>query len=82
MPVPSPGDEDDLDALLAKFALEEKATKAVTVVADCEPPSARVNASFVPHLTQVGEARGAACARVHWVQHAQPGRQAVITAAG
>uniref|UniRef100_A0A383WDZ9 DUF4110 domain-containing protein n=1 Tax=Tetradesmus obliquus TaxID=3088 RepID=A0A383WDZ9_TETOB len=48
------GDEDDIDALLAKFALEEKQLKAVQVINDCEPPSARVNASFVPYVTQRG----------------------------
>eukprot|EP00879_Flechtneria_rotunda_P020276 GHRR01021324.1.p1 GENE.GHRR01021324.1~~GHRR01021324.1.p1 ORF type:complete len:137 (+),score=25.57 GHRR01021324.1:1501-1911(+) len=48
------GDEDDIDALLAKFALEEKQLKSVQVIADCNPPSARVNASFVPYITQRG----------------------------
>jgi hypothetical protein len=47
------GDEDDLDALLAKFALEDKKKKAVTVETDCAPPSARVAASFVPYVTPV-----------------------------
>ena len=47
------GDEDDIDALLAKFALEDKQRKEVRVEADCGPPSARVNASFVPYVTPV-----------------------------
>ncbi|KAF8055334.1 KLHDC4 [Scenedesmus sp. PABB004] len=48
------GDEDDLDALLAKVALEDRALKAVTLVTDAPPPSARVNASFVPYVTPRG----------------------------
>eukprot|EP00882_Tetradesmus_deserticola_P027133 GHRQ01030000.1.p1 GENE.GHRQ01030000.1~~GHRQ01030000.1.p1 ORF type:complete len:390 (+),score=173.56 GHRQ01030000.1:29-1171(+) len=48
------GDEDDIDALLAKFSMEEKQLKAVQVINDCDPPSARVNASFVPYTTQRG----------------------------
>eukprot|EP00878_Enallax_costatus_P020083 GHUV01021214.1.p1 GENE.GHUV01021214.1~~GHUV01021214.1.p1 ORF type:complete len:137 (+),score=39.61 GHUV01021214.1:428-838(+) len=48
------GDEDDIDALLEKFALEEKQLKSVEVINDCDPPSARVNASFVPYITQRG----------------------------
>ncbi|KAI8464529.1 MAG: hypothetical protein J3K34DRAFT_474238 [Monoraphidium minutum] len=45
------GDEDDIDALLAQFALQEKAKKEVTLEPDCAPPSARVNASLVPYVT-------------------------------
>lgn len=50
---PCPGDEDDLDALLAKFALADKQQKEVVVVPDADPPSARVNATFVPYITPV-----------------------------
>mmetsp|Transcript_4365 Transcript_4365/g.11848 ORF Transcript_4365/g.11848 Transcript_4365/m.11848 type:complete len:564 (-) Transcript_4365:268-1959(-) len=45
------GNEDDIDALLAKFALEEKAKKQITIESDCSPPGARVSASFVAHST-------------------------------
>ncbi|KAF5841296.1 hypothetical protein DUNSADRAFT_13569 [Dunaliella salina] len=45
------GNEDDIDALLAKFALEEKAKKQVTIESDCQPPGARVSTSFVAHST-------------------------------
>ena len=42
------GGEDDLDALLAKFALEDKMQSSVEVVDDSAPPSARVYSSFTP----------------------------------
>ncbi|GBG00053.1 hypothetical protein Rsub_12797 [Raphidocelis subcapitata] len=45
------GDEDDLDALLAQFAVADKAKKEVTVEQDCPPPGPRVNASLVPYIT-------------------------------
>lgn len=45
------GDEDDIDALLAQFAIQEKAKKGVSVDADCPPPGPRVNASLVAHIT-------------------------------
>jgi len=48
------GDEDDIDALLAQFALAEKSKKAVVVEADCPAPSPRVNASLVPYVTPKG----------------------------
>ena len=42
------GGEDDLEALLAKFALEDKLQSAVEVQDDTAPPSARVYSSFTP----------------------------------
>lgn len=42
------GGEDDLDALLAKFALEDKQRNEPQVEHDAPPPSARVYASFTP----------------------------------
>ncbi|GIL55654.1 hypothetical protein Vafri_11205 [Volvox africanus] len=49
------GDEDDIDALLLRMALEERQRKgAVEVTADCDPPGPRVNASFVPYITPRG----------------------------
>lgn len=48
------GDEDDIDALLAKIALADKAQTAVTIDHDCSPPSARVSASVTAHITPVG----------------------------
>ncbi|KAG2454221.1 hypothetical protein HYH02_001255 [Chlamydomonas schloesseri] len=49
------GDEDDIDALLARMALEEKAKKgAPEVTADVEPPGPRVSASFQPYITPRG----------------------------
>jgi hypothetical protein len=47
-------DEDNIDALLAKFAMEERAKRAVEVEQDCAPPSARANASFSPCVAPVG----------------------------
>lgn len=35
------------------LCVQEKALKTCQVIPDCEPPSARVNASFVPYITQV-----------------------------
>ena len=49
------GDEDDLDALLERFAIEEKQHKTVQIEADCEPPPARVNASFIPWVAPVSQ---------------------------
>lgn len=46
-------DEDNIDALLAKFAIEDKAKKAVEIENDCPPPSARVNASFTAVVAPV-----------------------------
>eukprot|EP00877_Chromochloris_zofingiensis_P007071 jgi/Chrzof1/2617/Cz11g22180.t1 len=45
------GDEDNIDAILAKFAMDDKAQKQVTIQTDCAAPTARVNASFVRHVT-------------------------------
>jgi N-acetylneuraminic acid mutarotase len=42
-------DEDnDIDALLARFKLEDEENNKVNIVDDCSPPSARVYASVVP----------------------------------
>ena len=59
------GDEDDIDALLAKIALEEKAKKGKLEIAEsCDPPGPRVSASFTPYVTPVRAPthRPAACA--------------------
>ncbi|GLC36147.1 hypothetical protein PLESTB_001375400 [Pleodorina starrii] len=49
------GDEDDIDALLMRMALEERQKKGtLEVVPDCDPPGPRVNASFVPYVTPRG----------------------------
>lgn len=45
------GGEDDLDALLAKFALEDK-LQAIAVTEDTNAPSARVYSSFTPVSSQ------------------------------
>jgi len=37
----------------ASVLLQEKALKKCEVISDADPPSARVNASFVPYITQV-----------------------------
>eukprot|EP00955_Chlamydomonas_euryale_P065180 359170-Chlamydomonas_euryale.AAC.6 len=50
------GDEDDLDAMFAQFELAQKGAKQAVVEADCAPPSARVNASFLPHVAGVSSA--------------------------
>lgn len=47
------GGEDDLDALLAKFALEDKQKDTVQALEDEQPPSARVFASFTAYNVQV-----------------------------
>lgn len=47
------GGDDDVDALLAQFALEEKAKSTVDVREDVVGPSARVYASFTAHPTSV-----------------------------
>lgn len=48
------GGDDDVDALLAQFALEEKAKSTADVREDVTAPSARVYASFTAHPTSVG----------------------------
>ena len=52
------GGDDDVDALLAQFALEEKAKGAADVREDVAAPSARVYASFTAHPTSVSSALG------------------------
>ncbi|DBA67583.1 TPA: hypothetical protein ACH3X2_001852 [Trebouxia sp. C0005] len=47
----SQGGDDDVDALLAQFALEEKAKNNADIREDVAPPSARVYASFTAHPT-------------------------------
>lgn len=47
------GGDDDVDALLAQFALEEKAKNTADVREDVTAPSARVYASFTAHPTSV-----------------------------
>lgn len=42
------GGEDDIDALLAQFKLQDDAQTAVKVVDNCRPPSPRVYCSFQP----------------------------------
>ena len=49
----SQGGDDDVDALLAQFALEEKAKNSADIREDVAPPSARVYASFTAHPTSV-----------------------------
>lgn len=41
-------EENDIDALLARFKLEDDANNSVAVHENCQPPSARVYASVVP----------------------------------
>ena len=41
-------ENEDLDALLEQFALDDEAKSTVQVIEDCNPPSARVFASFTP----------------------------------
>ena len=41
-------EENDIDALLARFKLEDEANNSVKVVEKCQPPSARVYASVTP----------------------------------
>ena len=49
----SQGGDDDVDALLAQFALEERAKNSADIRQDVAPPSARVYASFTAHPTSV-----------------------------
>ena len=51
------GGEDDLDALLAQFKLEEADRKKVSVQRASAPPSARLFASLTAISNQVGRAR-------------------------
>ena len=48
------GNEDDIEAMLAKCLLEDKARTVLTLEPDCPAPSARVNSSFVPFIAPVG----------------------------
>jgi hypothetical protein len=45
------GDEDDIDALLASFALADKARRETILEPDCAPPSPRVNGSLCAYVT-------------------------------
>jgi len=49
-----------------RFALEEKAKKAVTIESDCAPPGARVSASFVPYSSPVRFYLPASFVRFQW----------------
>lgn len=45
------GDEDDVEAMLAKFALEAAAKQGAPLIeADCPSPSPRVNSSFISYV--------------------------------
>ena len=61
------GGEDDIDALLAKFKLQDERHARVEVVEDCPPPSPRVYASFTPIPSQARSA--AAVLGVGVLQH-------------
>ena len=50
-------ENEDLDALLEQFALDDEAKSTVQVIEDCSPPSARVFASFTPNLLSVRSSR-------------------------
>lgn len=41
-------DEEDIDALLAKFKLEDARRTETRIEEDCDPPSVRVHASYTP----------------------------------
>jgi hypothetical protein len=45
------GGEDDIDALLAQFKLQDEASTTVRVEDNCRPPSPRVYASFLPMVS-------------------------------
>ena len=47
------GGDDDVDALLSQFNLEEQAKSAAQIRENADPPSARTYASFIPHPTTV-----------------------------
>ena len=47
------GGDDDVDALLNQFNLEEKAKSTAQIRENADPPSARVYASFTAHPTSV-----------------------------
>lgn len=49
------GGDDDVDALLAQFALEEKSSNTADIRQDVAPPAARVYASFTAHPTSVSD---------------------------
>jgi len=49
------GDEDDIDALLKKFALEEAQKRSVQILENAPPPGPRVNASWIPYITPKGQ---------------------------
>lgn len=42
------GGEDDIDALLAQFKLQDEEANRIIVEENCDPPTARVYASFTP----------------------------------
>lgn len=42
------GGEDDIDALLAQFKIEDESASSVTIEENCNPPSPRVYSSFHP----------------------------------
>ena len=46
------GGEDDIDALLAQFKLEDEAKVTVCVEDNCTPPTPRVYASFLPLVSK------------------------------
>jgi hypothetical protein len=50
--------EDDIEALLAQFKLQDESSKKAIVEENCPPPSARVYASFVPLVRFFGRCPG------------------------
>lgn len=49
------GGEDDLDALLAQFKLQDQAANQITLKDNAKAPPARVHASFTPIGTSVSK---------------------------
>ena len=47
------GGDDDIDALLEQFKLQDEAAKKVVIEEDCDPPTARVYASFTPLVREI-----------------------------
>jgi hypothetical protein len=47
------GGDDDIEAVLAKFRLEDDALSRAEILTDVDPPSARVHSSFTATTSQV-----------------------------
>ncbi len=67
------GGEDDLDALLKRFQLQDKKAKEIEIQHNADPPSARLFANFTPIPGAVSYSSTLCCC-LEWMSDVHSGR--------